>query len=116
MCPDCSAAQNVAGPADLKIPQKAILNLVPFALTSSIAFNRLTALGVTGRSRFEQQISIGPMLVPADPAPEPTQVGQPVLVGLVDEDRVDVSKPDFNPGTLVNARSRNTSRANLWER
>ena len=59
-------------------------------MNSSIAFNRLTALGVTGLIRLEQQVGVRPVLVPADPAAKLVQVGQAVLVGLVDEDRVDV--------------------------
>ena len=67
----------------------AILKPAPSSVNSSIAFSRLAALGVTGLSARAAG-SVGPVLVPAHPAAKLVQVGQAVLVGLVDEDRVGV--------------------------
>ena len=50
----------------------------------------MAAVGVTGRFAVQQQISIGAMLVPPHPAAQLVQIGQPVIVRLVDEDGVDV--------------------------
>ena len=59
-------------------------------MNSSIAFSRLAAVGRHAALAVEQQIGIGPVLVPADPAAQLVQVGQAVIVGLVDEDGVGV--------------------------
>ena len=61
-------------------------------------FDRLQPLDRVGRDRLvrlEQQISISPVLVAADPAAELVQIGQAVFVSLVDEDRVHVG--DIKP-------------------
>ena len=89
MWPDCSAPRMLPAPR-ISRSRSAILKPAPSSVNSSIAFSRLTALGVTGSVRLEQQVGVGPVLVAADPAAELVQVGQAVLVGLVDEDRVDV--------------------------
>ena len=89
MWPDCSAPEDVARAADLQVAQG---DLEPGPQLGEL-LDRLEPLDGVGRDRpvrFEQQVGIGPVLVPADPAAKLVQVGQAVLVGLVDEDRVDV--------------------------
>ena len=82
-------AQDVAGAADFQVAQ-GDLEAGP---QLGELLDRLQPLDGVGRDRLvrlEQQVGVGPVLVAADPAAELVQVGQAVLVGLVDEDRVDV--------------------------
>ena len=89
MCPDCSAPRMLPAPR-ISRSRSAILNPAP---KLGELLDRLEPLHGVGRHRLvrlEQQVRIGPVLVAADPAAKLVQVGQAVLVGLVDEDRVDV--------------------------
>src|SRR3712207_8988807 len=70
-----------------------------------------TTLFRSGPVRFQQQVRIRPVLVPADPAAELVQVGQAVLVGLVDEDRVDVG--DIQAALDRKSTRLNSSHANI---
>ena len=62
----------------------------PMSLNSSIARSRLAAAGREVLVRIDQQVAIGAVLVAAHAAAKLVQVGQPVAVRLVDEDRVGV--------------------------
>ena len=55
-----------------------------------MALSRLAAMGVTGRVLRQEQVGVGPVLVPPDPAAKLVQLGQAEAVGVVDEDRVGV--------------------------
>ena len=89
MCPDCSAPRMLPAPR-ISRSRSAILKPAP---SCGELLDRLEPLDRVGRDRlvgFEQQVGVGAVLVAADPAAKLVQVGQAVLVGLVDEDRVDV--------------------------
>ena len=62
----------------------------PIWLNSSIARSRLAAVVERCLLGIDQQIAIGPVLVASHAAAQLMQVGQPVAIGLVDEDRVGV--------------------------
>ena len=82
-------AEDVAGPADFQVAQG---DLEAGAQLGEL-LDRLEPPGGVRRDAavaVEQQVGIGPVLVPADPAAQLVQVGQAVVVGLVDEDGVGV--------------------------
>ena len=70
----------------------------PISLNSSIARSRRAAVLREMLVRIDQQVAIGPVLVPPDAAAKLMQIGQAVAVGLVDEDRVGVGniEPAFD--------------------
>ena len=76
----------------------AILKPAPNSLNSSIALSRRAAVDVSALSLFQQQVAVRPVFVAADAAAELVHVGQAVLVGLMDEDRVGVGdvEPAFD--------------------
>ena len=82
-------AQDVAGPADFQVAHG---NLEAGPQLGEF-LNRLEAARGLRRDRpvaVEQHVGVSPMLESSDAAAQLMQIRKPVVVGLIDEDRVDV--------------------------